>query len=166
MSGSGAIASLQAIPDGPEGTAATLTIMRTITRGAKKRLPVVEFARSLVRHLPPKDWAAEVEALHRFVRDEVRYVRDVRGVETVAIPEYTITTGQGDCDDKAVLLASLLEAIGHPTRFTAIGFRPGAFNHVFAETKIGPRWVALETTEPVEMGWHPDKFASIMYRYN
>jgi transglutaminase-like putative cysteine protease len=139
--------------------------MRSIARQAKKRLPVVELARSLVRHLPPKDWAGEVEALHRFVRDEVRYVRDVRGVETIAIPEYTVATGQGDCDDKGVLLASLLEAIGHPARFTAIGFKPNAFNHVFVETKIGPQWIALETTEPVEMGWRPGKFASIMYKY-
>lgn len=139
--------------------------MRAITRQAKKRLPVVEFARSLVRYLPPKDWSGEVEALHRFVRDEIRYVRDVRGIETIAVPEYTIATGQGDCDDKAVLLASMLEAIGHPARFTAIGFSPHSFNHVFVESKIGPDWIALETTEPVSVGWHPPKFASIMYRY-
>lgn len=140
--------------------------MRSITRTAKKRLPVVELSRSLVSHLLPKDWAGEVEALHRFVRDQIRYVKDVRGVETVATPEYTVATGSGDCDDKAVLLASLLEAIGHPTKFTAIGFTPNSFNHVFVETKIGPRWIALETTEPVEVGWRPPKFVSIMERYN
>lgn len=140
--------------------------MRTITRQAKKRLPVVELSRSLVNHLLPKDWAGEVEALHRFVRDRIRYVKDVRGVETVATPEYTVATGSGDCDDKSVLLAALLEAIGHPTKFVAIGFIPNSFAHVFVETKIGPRWIALETTEPVEVGWRPPKFVSIMERYN
>lgn len=139
--------------------------MRNVTREAKKRLPVVELARSLVRNLPSKDWAGEVEALHRYVRDDIRYVKDVRGVETVAVPEYTAETAQGDCDDKAVLLASLLEAIGHPARFTAIGFRPNNFNHVFVETKIGPDWIPLETTEPVEIGWHPPNVVTIMYRY-
>ena len=138
--------------------------MRRLAREAKKRLPIVELARSLVGHLPPKDWAGEVDALHRFVRDEIRYIKDVRGVETVAIPEYTLQTGQGDCDDKSVLLASLLEAIGHPAKFVAIGFQPFRYNHVFVETKIGPRWVTLETTENVGMGWRPQHIVSIMER--
>jgi transglutaminase-like putative cysteine protease len=61
----------------------------------------------------------------------------------------------GDCDDKSVLLAALLESIGHPTRFVAIGFQPDDFEHVFVETKIADRWISLETTEPVEIGWMP-----------
>ncbi len=53
--------------------------------------------------------------LHRFVRDNIRYIKDIRDVETVAYPDITLQQGQGDCDDKSVLLASLLESIGHPT---------------------------------------------------
>lgn len=140
--------------------------MRSITRQAKKRLPVIELARSLVGHLPSKDWAAEVETLHAFVRDEIRYIKDPRGVETVATPEWTLAYGQGDCDDKSVLLASMLEAIGHPTRFVAIGFSPFSYNHVFVETRIGPRWVSVETTEPVDIGWRPKNVRSIMVRDN
>lgn len=132
--------------------------MRDLTRQARTRLPVLDLARSLVRHLPDKDWPGEVAALHAFVRDKIRYIKDVNGIETIATPEKTLEYGQGDCDDQSVLLASLLESIGHPARFVAIGSHsPFSYNHVFTETKIGPRWVPVETTEPVDMGWRPER---------
>ena len=68
------------------------------------------------------------------MQDNVQYVRDVRGVETLATPIKTLETMQGDCDDQAVLLASLLESIGHPTRFVAMAQTAlGPFVHVFTE---------------------------------
>jgi hypothetical protein len=32
---------------------------------------------------------------------------------------------------------------------------PGTFTHVYVETRIGDKWIGLETTEPVAMGWKP-----------
>lgn len=121
-----------------------------------------ETALDLTNGQRQKDWSAEVRALHSFVRDRIRYIRDIRGVETLHTPEKILDQEQGDCDDKSVLLASLLESIGHPTRFVAIGFKPGTFSHVFVETKIGDKWIALETTEPVEMGWRPARIVNSM----
>lgn len=118
-----------------------------------KRDPAILFkARSLVQHLPQKDYVGEVKAVHAFVRDHIRYVRDPRGVETLTEPDKLLTIRQGDCDDKATLVATLLEALGHPTRFVAVGFQAGRFSHVFAQTKIGTKWVTLETTEPWPVG--------------
>lgn len=129
--------------------------MGGLVRAAKKSLPVRQTALSLVNGNRQKDWSAEVKALHAFVRDNIRYLRDIRGVETLQTPDKTLEFGQGDCDDKSTLLAALLESIGHPSRFVAIGFAPDTYQHVYAETKIGDKWVSLETTEPVEMGWEP-----------
>lgn len=130
--------------------------MRDLTRAGKKTLRVRETAGSQTRSCAQKDWPCEVRALHAFVRDSIRYVGDINGVETVQSPDKTLEYGYGDCDDKSVLLASLLESIGHPTRFVAIGFQSGVYEHVYVETLIGTRWIALETTEPVEAGWAPD----------
>ncbi len=129
--------------------------MRQLARAGKKTLPVRLAALSLTNNRKQKDWAAEVRALHAFVRDRIRYVRDVRGVETLQTPEITLQLKAGDCDDKSVLLAAMLESIGHPTRFCAVGFRPDHFSHVLVETKIRDKWLPLETTEPVEAGWEP-----------
>lgn len=146
---------LLAIPEGEAGIAATLRIMGALVKRGKLAPQIRQKALQLVAHLPQKDWAGQVKALHAFVRDSIRYVKDINGVETVHDPVTLLRIGQGDCDDKSTLLAALLESIGHPTRFMAVGFMPGRFSHVFTETKIGSRWVPLETTEPWEVGRAP-----------
>lgn len=159
-------ATLQAIPDGKAGTVATLKIMREITKAGKTTLPVRNLALSLISSLPQKDYFNELKVLHRFVRDQIRYVRDVHGVETVQTPDVTLSLRAGDCDDKSVLLAALLESIGHPTRFVAIGFKPDDFVHVYVESRIGTAWVPAETTEPVDVGWSPKNVISRLTVYN
>jgi len=159
-------ATLQAIPDGKDGTLATLKVMRDITRQGKTSLSVRNLAVGLTGQLRAKDWLNELKILHRFVRDKIRYVRDIKGVETVQTPDVTLSIGSGDCDDKSVLLASLLESIGHPTRFVAVGFEPDDFVHVLVETRIGTAWIPAETTEPVEIGWYPKGTVSRMVVYN
>jgi len=157
---------LQKIPDGPKGINQTLRVMRQFTRQGKRHYPVRDLALSLVRDIDNKNWFGEVQKLHHYVRDKIRYVRDIRGVETLATPDTTLKIGQGDCDDKSVLLASMLESIGHPTRFVALSFTPGVYSHVLVETKIGNKWIALETTEPVETGWFPPGVINRMVVYN
>jgi len=112
-----------------------------------------------VQHLKQKDYAGEVAALHAYVRDQVRYVRDIDGVETLQTPEQTLNLGQGDCDDKSTLLAAMLASLGHKARFEAVGFQPGRYSHVFVSAKLRDKWVPLETTLPVPMGWAPPRIA-------
>lgn len=151
---------LMGIPGGKAGVIATLKIMRHLVRQYKTALPIRMLALDLVAGLGQKDYAGELYALHRYVRDNIRYVRDVRGVETLATPLVTMQTGQGDCDDKSVLLAALLESLSHPTRFVAVGSAPDEYNHVFVESRLGPHWISAETTEPVDIGWQPERVAS------
>lgn len=129
--------------------------MRRLVREGKKNLRVRQTALSIVESIPEKDHAAEVKEIHEFVRDGIRYVRDINGVETIAEPDKLLQIGAGDCDDKSVLLASLLESIGYPTRFVAIGRFPGRFSHVLVEVNVNGKWVPLETTEQVNVGWFP-----------
>lgn len=145
-------ATLTAIPSGVAGTKVTLATMKRLANQAKTQWPIRHLALCLVRHFRPKDYRAEAQAIFHYVRDAVRYVRDVDGVETIASPMQTIKTGQGDCDDKVTLLAALLLSIGHPVRFVAIGYLPGQYDHVFLETLVDNQWQAMESTEPWEFG--------------
>lgn len=156
---------LQALPEGRAGVEETLKQMRLLVRNGKKALPIRMTALTIVQTQGQKDWVGEVRALHAFVRDQIRYVRDIRGVETLHTPEKLLEIKQGDCDDKSVLLASLLEAIGHPTRFVAISLIPGKFCHVYVETKIRNSWMPLDATEPVDIGWAP-KFSEKLVIHN
>lgn len=144
------------LPSGAEGVRVTLRLMRQLARDAMVDVHLRDYAAQLVKDLPQKDWAGQVRLLHEFVRDGVRYIRDVDGVETVQTPAVTLSQRYGDCDDKATLLAAMLKSIGHPARFVAVGFeQPGRFSHVYVETPIGGRWIPLETTAYKPAGWQP-----------
>lgn len=157
------------VPSGREGIKQTLHVMSRLCRKYKKDPGIVELACSLVRDLPQYDKAGEIRALHAFVRDNIRYTNDIRGVETVRTPRATLEMGTGDCDDKSLLLAALLEAIGKATRFVAVGFGDGTgLSHVLVEVRHGKsgRWVPLETIKPVEAGWSPANVQRRMVAHN
>lgn len=146
--------SVRKITQGPGGTVQTLKLMRDIIRRYKHDPTVLEKARQLTAHVAPKAYSDEVRALFYFVRDKIRYVHDVADEETLQTPDVTLKLASGDCDDKVILLASLLEAIGHKTRSVAIKEVADSpdFTHVYLETRIGAHWYPLETTEA---GWGP-----------
>lgn len=121
-----------------------------------KKNPIIRNkAANLVQGLRQKDYTGEIAALFDFVQNNIRYTKDIRNVETLHYAEQVLAQEYGDCDDKSVLLASLLEAIGHPTRFVAIGFQQGVYSHVLVDTRYGHGWMPLDTTEPRPMGWAP-----------
>ena len=155
------------IPEGREGTIATLRIMRSYVRQGKTLPDVRLKAVALTSGLAQKDYSGQIRRLHAFVRDQIRYLRDITDVETLQTPDVTLALAAGDCDDKSILLAALLESIGHPTRFVAIGPSHENFVHVYVETLVGrDYWLPLETTEPVECGDGPRGFPARLYIYN
>ena len=140
-------------PGGDSGVRVTLSHMQQFVQSGKKDARVRQQALLLTRNLLQKDWRGEIRALFNYVKYEIRYIKDIRGVETLQTPAATMELGQGDCDDKSTLLAALLESIGYKTRFNAVGFNGAdSFSHVFPEVKLS-KWVSLETTEPVNIGW-------------
>ena len=157
---------LQAIPNGKAGIRATLRLMSKIAKRYKKSPQIRELALALTRSIPQKSWSKEVAALHKFVRDDIRYIKDIRGCETIQTPIQTLRLGAGDCDDKSTLVAALLESIGHPTRFKAVGFSKGNLSHVYTQTKIAGKWYSVECTEMVKVGWEPDNVREYMIEHN
>lgn len=161
--GNSTFATLQGIPEGKAGTVATLRMMRELARAAVRdpAQRIREKALQIIGTQPERAWLREITALHEFVRDRIRYVRDPVDLECVATPEKTLQYAQGDCDDKATLLAAMLESVGHPARFVAIGINGGPFSHVLVETKVKNTgvdmrdWLPLETILPKPAGWYP-----------
>ncbi len=155
---------LLSIPDGPAGTRQTLRLMAQLTRRYRKTMPVRELALSIVRSVGGhKNFRGQVAALQSWVKQNIQFVRDVRGVETIQSPEKTLEFSQGDCDDQSLLLASLLESVGIPARFVAVIVNPfGPFVHVYTEARLGRVWFPLETTENWPAGKGPPRVAARM----
>lgn len=58
---------------------------------------------------------------------------------------------RGDCDDAAILGASLALRMGLQARFVVLGFEPnGPYGHVYAEVWDGRRWLDLDVTAPAQ----------------
>jgi transglutaminase-like putative cysteine protease len=154
------------LPSGVPGVKATLRLMVDLVREYKTDPALVRFAGDLLQRcqIPEKNPRAEVKCLQNWVRDNIRYVRDVRDVETLRTPPEVLRGRTGDCDDKALLLATLLEAVGYRTKFGAIGVRGGGYSHVLTFVVLGRGPVPLETILPgVEPGWFPPDATSIMW---
>lgn len=157
---------LLAIPDGRDGVRQTLKMMSEITVRYKTAPQIFELSRKIVNSIPNKAWQSEARAILSWVQNNIRYTKDVAGVETLQTPIQTLRLRTGDCDDMSMLTAALMESIGHPTRFMAVGMVPNHFCHVFAQTKIGGKWVTMEATENWPLGRNPSGVKCSMVHTN
>jgi transglutaminase-like putative cysteine protease len=141
------------LPPGDTGTKVTLSLMRDLALSGAKDPVVRETAIGIVRAsgAPEHNLDAQLGALFQFVRDQVMFIGDVAGVETLQTPRYTLRTRAGDCDDKAILLAALARSISIPAdvsfRAAAVNPRaPRAFSHVYVVANINGRDLPLDPT--------------------
>lgn len=118
--------------------------------------------------VPDKDYVGEMVAIHNWVRDKMRYTRDVAGQETLCPPEeVAFNSNAGDCDDLAMLDAALLGSIGIVTRFVTIGVTPDSFSHVYLQAKPKGKWISLDPImKNKPAGWEaPPSTAKITKHY-
>lgn len=147
---------LARMPNGRAGVFHTLRLMRAMVAQARTDPSIIQAAVSAVFLAPQKDEYAEAAAVFEFVRDHVRYVRDVLAIETLTDPRMTLQRMVGDCDDQVTLLAALLESVGYPTRFVVAGYSDDRnFEHVYLQTLVNGEWIDADPTEPNPFGWAP-----------
>lgn len=148
------------IPGGDLGTWATLRAMRALVRAGIADRLTVETAQRIVSSCPPRDVVCEALTIRAFLTSNFRFVRDPAQQETLhparILLEQLARDGvaSGDCDDAAILGATLAAAIGFTPYAVVTGYRvPGAsFRHVIATVPLdasGSRWVDFDVTRPV-----------------
>lgn len=142
---------------GQSGVVDTVNLMNKLVHEYKANIQIRELAFSLIENVESKDFVGEIEALFNFVRDNIRYTQDIYDLETLANPLYTIDKGHGDCDDHCVLLASLMQSIGHVTMFVTAGYDLDQVeSHIYLWTVVDGVEIYLDPTEKNEpMGFEP-----------
>ncbi len=142
-------------------------MMRSLIRNGRKNRSLRDFTVKLLENnnVQSKDIDKEIEVIFKFVRDEIKYRKDPYRVEMFQSPVRTLKDylkgyGAGDCDDKAILAASMLSSIGYKVRLVLMNPRGGAYTHVICEVfhPIEKRWIPLETTLKVPLGWSSHTF--------
>ena len=150
--------SVSAVPAslGSAGVAQTMREMRRLIDEGKRDAGIIATAHTVIFTQPEKLEAAEACSLFEFVRDHIRYVRDVVGHETLASARITLARQAGDCDDQTVLLGAMLEAVGYPVRLVVAAYDgPGVWAHVYLQVWAEGRWIDCDPTERQAFGWAP-----------
>ncbi len=105
---------------------------KTINRLVEPAEPNVRGkAAEVARLYPGKYNIYQICALFDMVKENIEYVSDPRGNDIWEPANVTLRIGAGDCEDQAILLSSLLEAIGGTTRVYLTD------THAFAAVYIG-----------------------------
>jgi len=85
-------------------------------------------AEHITRFVTPKDYLSEVVAVRHWVNSHVPYMRDPISVEWVRDPVALLEQvekhgiARADCDEIALLIASLWMALGNRADFATVGF--------------------------------------------
>jgi transglutaminase-like putative cysteine protease len=82
----------------------------------------------------------QVCALFDMVKEKIKYVSDPRSHDYWAPANETLKIGAGDCEDQAILLSSMIEAVGGTTRVYLTN------THAFAAVYIGKGTDATEAS--------------------
>lgn len=158
----------------------TLTHYRDRSMPIKKRVGILQeltwqsihdprmrqLALAITKDCPARDGACEARAIDGWIRRNVRYTGDVaplkmgrrgpvEGVDLFQSAFRTMEFGGGDCDDHAVMAATLLTLNGITARFRVTArSKDQPFSHIYTVAglpKLTPeKWVALDTTLPGE----------------
>jgi hypothetical protein len=125
---------------------------------------------SVVAAARPKTRLDTIRALHRWVAQDVRYVSVSLGIGGFQprTPERVLSTGFGDCKDKATLFVAaarkygmdvnpvLLSSAAPPDRSTPSIYQ---FNHAIAAVRNGKTWTFTDlTAETVPYGMLPPSY--------
>lgn len=153
----------------PPGSYTTDTVLAVMEQYARKD-SVSEVIQTLVKDIVSQilytDCVSHAVACRNWVLANLLYVKDpgeakrlfgVRDadmeqgdLEMVKSPLATLESGRYDCDCGAVLIASMLLALGIPARFVAVSFHPQSvtgpdgYSHVFTQAYCGDEWITLD----------------------
>lgn len=148
------------IPSGWRGTQKTVEHVQALIRAGAKDFYVRQKAIDILleKQVKPKDYLAEIKALFEWVQQHIRYTKDTVQVEVLHSAKRMLELRAGDCDDMAILLGAMLEAIGHPVRLALSGpnpLRQDLFTHIYLEVFHKGHWIPLDATMHYPMGWAP-----------
>lgn len=111
------------------------------------------------KDVPENDSVALIKAIQEYVQKTIKFFREYP--ERWQSPLRTLEWKIGDCDDQAILLASVLRSFRIPVRFKFVRFldpkERKRKSHVYTQVKVNGNWYSAETVKPVHLGFDPEK---------
>lgn len=144
---------LYGLPQGDDGIDATVEkMMELIREGTKTKM-----FRSLARS------KFTLKDMFRYAQRGIRYEKDPKDAEMLRRADYTVVFGKGDCDDKTIVLATMIKSKYPKAKINIVvgACRKGSndFSHVWLEVYLPKlkRYVPMDAT-PLwsKIGWQPE----------
>jgi hypothetical protein len=145
------------------GMEQTVKLIKQLIDHYKDQSFVRQMALSLTKGIPKNGLSglpnmrnndAVADAIYDYIIRHDTYAHDPTGIERLQTPDATMQSGAGDCDDMAILSASLLESVVVPSRIRLIGKRPGRYSHIYIQYQdSGGRWKSFDPTLALYPGY-------------
>lgn len=127
---------------GRKGNLITIERMKGLARARHGHPKIRELAKNITIYdkIPSMCYADEAKAIARYVQKNVRYLRDANGIEQIYDPLTLLDqmmrgVAAADCDDMALLIATLLLSIGCQPYFRAVRYqsknKKHPYNHIY-----------------------------------
>ncbi len=134
---------------GPIVTTNTMQLMKNIILSSIRNFYIRSWAERLIDH--EVDDYERVRSIYNFIVNHCRYVQDPVGLELLKTPIVSLQLIEAggspaiDCDDAAILIGSLVMAIGIPYALRAVNFNHDDFSHVYGLVYIRDHgWVPVD----------------------
>ena len=141
---------------GEKGIKEVLIKMKDLIISSDNSRVVKQKAISIIKNVRPDDEYSQIDRIFQWVKDNVKYVRDISGVEELTAPQQIlISLNKGiidfssDCDDMAMLLSALLRSVGFKTRLEIVALKSDKeYDHARVSVFYNKRkmWLPLEAT--------------------
>lgn len=163
------------LKEGNEGTHQTVEIMSqaAMSQWGAGSAKIRNLALNIIADagVAERDKKGEIIAIHEFVKNHLRYVKDPLWYEFVTYPEtLAFERADGDCDDHVVLEAALLASVGIPSRFVVYAFGGATgYSHVAMQALYdNDKWMSLDPiVKHKPAGWEvPDATTRHVYGVN
>jgi hypothetical protein len=127
------------VSDGLAGNLQTIDVMKKVAQNRSGHPLIRKLALNIIQGIPSNHFADESLAIGDYVKNKVRYARDPLLIEYLQDPVDLVKqiqsggVAQGDCDDMALFIATLLLAVGHEPYFRAVRYTDpvGNYNHIY-----------------------------------
>lgn len=134
-------------PNGKEANLVTVKMISEIARRESSNPLIRQTAINILNKSKTKShqYLDEARAIAKWVKDNIVYVKDAKGVEQLHSPMMylkQLKEGQiprGDCDDMSLLLCTLLLSIGHSPKVKCVRYKSvnndDPYNHIYVIEK-------------------------------
>lgn len=126
-------------------------LVKKYTGDERIRSAALQITGSVRRHTETgqpdlRDTEAIAKAIYKWIVRHINYVKDPWDVERIQSPDVTLRQKAGDCDDHAILSASLLQSLGIQTGFRVVSRSGRKYDHIYTVYNSSDGWKSFDTT--------------------